>query len=97
MSTEEGRIEVHFWQGFLLGLLVMLASTCSYAQSFQRARGYSTIAPEGHSKACHAIHKKKTIGQKLRNKVRYQQKRNRSEMFNYRETRRAIKKQGFRL
>jgi hypothetical protein len=81
---------------FLIMIFLIGLSKCN-AQSFQRARGYSTVAPEGHGKQCHAVHRQKTIGQKLRNKVRYQQKRNRSEMFNYRETRRAIKKQGFRL
>lgn len=81
---------------FLIMLALLMLSLHSQAQSFQTARGYSTKGT-GHDNQCKAIHKSKTIGQKLRNRVRYQQKRNRSEMFNYRETRRQIKKQGFKL
>lgn len=73
--------------------VIGLVSTCN-GQSFERARGYSIHAPEGHNKQCKAVHQRKTFAQKTRTKVKYNRKRHNNEAFANRERKRAIKRNG---
>lgn len=74
-------------------MLCLLALTCQ-GQSFQKARGYSTKGP-GHDNQCHVVHQKKTVGQKLRSKVKYSRKRHNNEYFAQRERQRKLRLQGY--
>lgn len=77
---------------FTMLLIILLAGHCN-AQSFTPHRGL----PEGHNRQCAAVHHQKTVGQKVRNKVKYAAKRHNNEGFSLRETRRKVRKQGFKI
>lgn len=69
--------------GFFIG------ATCQ-AQSFT-----------AHKTAPYALHQgtmnKKTLGQKLRNKIKYNRKRHHNEYFSAKERRRDMKRRGFKI
>lgn len=75
---------------FTILLIILIAGHCN-AQSFHAYKHATDVG------RCESVHHKKTVGQKLRNKVKYAQKRHNNEAFALREQRRKVRKQGYKI
>lgn len=78
----------------LILIALLFLSLDGNSQSFYSNRGYSSKGA-GHDNQCHAVHQKKTVGQKLRNKVKYAKKRHNNDWFAYKERQRKLKLSGY--